>query len=174
MKKTALHLLLATCFSAFAAGAFAQAAAGGEFSHAGRPAMEKREPGKMRERMQERMAQHQVKLKEKLKLTSNQEGAWTNFVAATTPASKDTARPDRAELQKLSTPERLDKMKAMHDKHMADMNAAMTKRIDATKALYAVLTPEQQKIFDAHGMPHQGHGMMQNKEHSDYAVGAKK
>jgi Spy/CpxP family protein refolding chaperone len=37
----------------------------------------------------------------------------------------------------------------------------MDKHAEATKALYAVLTPEQQKVFDAHAMP--GRGGMQGK-----------
>jgi Spy/CpxP family protein refolding chaperone len=38
---------------------------------------------------------------------------------------------------------------------MAEMNAAMDKRGEATKAFYAALTPEQQKTFDAE---HRKHG----------------
>ena len=49
----------------------------------------------------------------------------------------------------LSTPERLDKMRALRTQHMGDMQAAMAKRDDATKALYAALSPEQKKLFDA-------------------------
>jgi Spy/CpxP family protein refolding chaperone len=68
-----------------------------------------------------------------------------------------------ADMAKLTTPERIDKMKALGAQHMAEMTAAMDKRAEATKAFYAVLTPEQQKVFDAHGMPGQGkdhsHGM---------------
>jgi Spy/CpxP family protein refolding chaperone len=58
-------------------------------------------------------------------------------------------RPDRAELAKLTTPERIDKMKALRTQHMTDMNAAMDKRDQATKTLYAALSPEQQKVFDS-------------------------
>jgi Spy/CpxP family protein refolding chaperone len=57
--------------------------------------------------------------------------------------------PDRAEMDKLTTPERLDKMRAMHKERMATMEAAMDKRADATKTFYAVLSPEQKKTFDA-------------------------
>jgi Spy/CpxP family protein refolding chaperone len=40
-------------------------------------------------------------------------------------------------------------MKALRAEHLATMTAEMTKRDDAVKAFYAVLTPEQQKTFDA-------------------------
>ena len=44
---------------------------------------------------------------------------------------------------------RIDKMKALRTQHMTDMNAAMDKRDQATKTLYAALSPEQQKVFDS-------------------------
>jgi Spy/CpxP family protein refolding chaperone len=40
---------------------------------------------------------------------------------------------------------------------MAKMNAAMDKRGEATKTFYAVLSPEQQKTFDAEHKKHE-HG----------------
>lgn len=92
------------------------------------------------------VAKRQAALKAKLKLTPAQEGAWTTYTAAMTPpASISGGFPDRAELEKLSTPERIDKMKALRTQR----DAAMDKRADATKAFYAVLTPEQKKVFDA-------------------------
>lgn len=67
-------------------------------------------------------------------------------------------RTDYAELAKLPTPERIDKMKALRTEHMNAMNAAMDKHADATKAFYATLTPEQQKVFDANTMRPQRSG----------------
>ena len=67
----------------------------------------------------------------------------------------------RAEFDKLTTPERIDKMKAMRTERMAEMNAQMDKRGDATKAFYAALSSEQQKTFDAEHRkmgPREGHG----------------
>lgn len=61
----------------------------------------------------------------------------------------DHKRPDRAEMDKLTTPERIDKIRALRAQHMADRNATMDKRDDATKAFYAVLSADQKKIFDA-------------------------
>jgi periplasmic protein CpxP/Spy len=119
--------------------------------------------GKMAERMKDRMAKHQAELKAKLKLTAEQEGAWTQFTAAMQPPAA-MQHPDRAEMAKLTTPQRLEKMQAFK----AQRDAEMGKRFDATKAFYAALTPEQQKVFDAehsrmgHGGKHGGpggHGM---------------
>ena len=101
-------------------------------------------------KMQARMDQRSAALKAKLKLTPAQEAAWTTFTAAMKPPATMMAnRPDYAEIIKLPTPERIDKMKALHTQRMADMTAAMEQRGEATKAFYAVLTPEQQKVFDA-------------------------
>jgi Spy/CpxP family protein refolding chaperone len=99
----------------------------------------------------------QAQLKEKLKLTPAQEGAWSTFTAAIKPPADMLAkRPDFAELAKLPTPERIDKMQALHAQHASEMNAAMEKRGAATKVFYATLTPEQQKVFDVSTLPHHG------------------
>lgn len=108
-------------------------------------------------KMQARMDQRAAALKAQLKLTPSQEGAWTTFTAAMKPTGAMLAnRPDRAQLAKQSTPERIDTMQALHTKRMTDMTAAMTQRGEATKAFYAVLTPEQQKVFDASTARHFG------------------
>lgn len=108
-------------------------------------------------KMQARMDQRSAALKAQLKLTPAQEAAWTSFTAAMKPPAAMLAnRPDHAELIKLPTPERIDKMTALHTQRMADMTAAMAQRGDATKVFYAVLTPEQQKVFDASTMRHFG------------------
>jgi len=122
-------------------------------------------------RMQARMEQRQTLLKAQLKLTAAQEPAWTAFTSAMKPPAQlmQQARPDFTEIAKLSTPERLDKMKAMQTERHTAMTEAMDQRAQATKTFYTVLTPEQQKTFDAatlavwgrgHG-PHRGQGPMQ-------------
>jgi periplasmic protein CpxP/Spy len=113
-------------------------------------------------RMQARMDKHVAELKARLKLTPAQEGAWTAFVAAhKPPADMMTMRDERMALEKLSTPERLDRMKAMRTKHVA----AMEQREAATRVFYAALTPEQQKVFDANAMPH--HGRDRHMDHAE-------
>lgn len=112
------------------------------------------DPANMQARMEDQRASA---LKAQLKLTPAQEGAWTTFTAAMKPTGAMLAnRPDREQLAKLSTPERIDTMQALHTKRMADMTAAMAQRGEATKAFYAVLTPEQQKAFDASTARHFG------------------
>lgn len=100
----------------------------------------------MQERRSERHAQRMERLKAELKITTAQEPAWNAFVART--AHDPRQRMGTAEdWSKLTTPQRLEKMQALHN----ERNAEMTKRIDATKSFYAQLTPEQQKAFDAQG-----------------------
>ena len=122
-------------------------------------------------KMQAHMAQRQADMKAKLKITPAQEGAWTAFTAAMQPpANRMGGRPgpdQRAEMDKLTTPQRIDKMREMRSQRLA----AMDKRMDATKTFYTALSPEQQKVFDAehamrggrHGGGH--HGGMGGMEH---------
>ena len=124
---------------------------------------------RMHERMQARQAKHLQELKAKLQLAPTQDTAWTGFTgvlqARPTPHTAPGTGQDWAQL---STPERLERMKAMRTQHQSEMNAFMDRRADATKALYSALSPEQQKVFDAetarmmktrgHGHGH-GHGM---------------
>lgn len=121
-------------------------------SHRG---MGKMDPAKM----QTRMNQHLASLKAQLKITAAQEAAWTSFVEAhKLPAGMSAKQPTAmADLAKLPTPERIDKMKELRAQHMGEMTAAMDKHGEATKAFYAVLTPEQQKVFDAHAMMGKDH-----------------
>lgn len=119
--------------------------------------MGKHDPAKM----QAMMAKHQADLKAKLKLTPAQEGAWTAYTAAMQPPAGLQQRPSdaqRTEMSKLTTPERIDKMRAMRAERMTQMNAEMDKRGNATKTFYSALTPEQQKVFDAEHQKRGDHG----------------
>lgn len=101
-------------------------------------------------RMEAMMAKRHDALKVKLKLTPEQEGAWTTFTAAMKPAAQSGPKyPDRAEMDALTTPERIDKMRALRTERMAAMSSAMDKREDAIKTFYATLTADQKKVFDA-------------------------
>lgn len=97
----------------------------------------------MHAHMQDHMRQRAADIKAKLKLTPEQEGAWSAYIAAMKPPV-DVKRPQRGEMEKLTTPERLDKMRELRKFHEAEMD----KREDATRAFYASLTPEQKVIFD--------------------------
>jgi hypothetical protein len=98
---------------------------------------------------------HHQKLHDVLKLTEAQEAAWKTFTAQMAPhrhmhcgkkAAGNTA------------PERMEAMLGMMRRHLRQTK----KRTDAVKTFYAVLTSEQQKVFDAnfmpHGMGHHRHG----------------
>lgn len=125
---------------------------------AGKPGCEARHGQKADAKGGERRAAHLAALKEKLKLAPEQETAWNAFASASQ-AGRHRMGGDRqamrAELETLSTPQRLDRMLAMSDVR----RARMAERAEATKAFYAQLTAEQQKVFDAEAMPqrHRGH-----------------
>ena len=99
---------------------------------------------KMHEHMSQRHTQHLTELKTQLKLQGEQEAAWAAFAQAMQPSAHASARFDRAALEKMSTPERLDQMQA----HRAKMDAQMQKHVEATKVFYGVLSAEQKKVFD--------------------------
>ena len=122
---------------------------------------------KMREHTQAqhqaRRQQHLADLQRQLQLQPQQEAAWARFAQSMQPPAQAPARPDRVSWEKMTTPERIDRMQALH----AEREALMKQRAEATKALYAALSAEQQKTFDAHtarfmaGMQraHQGAGL---------------
>ncbi|MDI1271162.1 MAG: Spy/CpxP family protein refolding chaperone [Polaromonas sp.] len=164
--KSVQSLVLAGIMATAALAATAQTVAPAAPATAGAPAkagghhgdrMGRHDPAQM----QARIAKHQADLKAQLKLTPAQEGAWTNFTASMQPPVHG-ARPDRAamkaEFDKLTTPERIDKMRALRAQRMTEMNAAMDKRGEATKTFYAALSPEQQKVFDSQRMGRGGKG----------------
>ncbi|MDE2430150.1 MAG: Spy/CpxP family protein refolding chaperone [Burkholderiales bacterium] len=99
--------------------------------------------GKWAEKMHERVAKHLAELHDKLKITAAQEAAWKSFTASITPETMP-ARPDRQAWDKMTTPERMEKGMERAKEHLAKMQT----RLDAVKTFYAVLTPEQQKVFD--------------------------
>ena len=123
--------------------------------------------------MQQRMAQHLTDLKARLQITPAQEGAWTEF-ASTVQSHKRAQGMNRQDMAQLTTPERIDRMRALR----AQRNAEADRRGDATKALYAALTPAQQKTFDehAHRMQRQhgaraGHGEHHGHHHGQHHGG---
>lgn len=125
------------------------------------------------ERHQAHMAQRATALKAQLKLTPAQEPAWNTFTASMQPGERQ-ARLDHKDMDKLTTPERIDRMRAMRAQHAAEAD----RRGEATKAFYAVLTPEQQKTFDARAQhmgprgEHGKHGPHGHRSHGDKPAGA--
>lgn len=108
----------------------------------GRLAQERMEPHDPA-RMQQRRAQKMARLKETLQITPAQEGSWTAWTASLQPPA-NWKRPDRAEFERLTTPERIDRMRAIR----AERNSMMDTRADATKVFYATLNPIQMRVFD--------------------------
>lgn len=101
-------------------------------------------------KMEDKMNKHLAELKTKLKIAAPQEGAWTTFTAALKPTVRQAhTRPDPSEMEKLTTPERIDKMRALRAQRRTEMQAQMDKREDATKTFYTTLNAEQKKVFDA-------------------------
>jgi periplasmic protein CpxP/Spy len=148
-------LLSATAISAVAQAPTAPAAGQPEMQSQGRQAGERGMDPARAQRMQERIARRMAGFKEKLAITPAQEGAWTTWTQAMKPPAH-LQRLDRRELAQLSTPERLDRMRAHHATRMAEMD----RRAEATKAFYAGLTAEQKKTFDEASlrMGKRGHG----------------
>jgi len=108
------------------------------------------------ERLQQRMQRHMDRrladLQAKLKLGAEQNDAWTTYVAAMKPPAP-AAHPSRTEMEQLTTPERLDRLRELRRQRDAEMD----RRDDATRAFYATLSAEQKKVFDANtGRPY-GH-----------------
>jgi len=148
------HLLITTALlTGFAA--MAQTTANPDTTSPAPEAHPTRPMQKMRDMMVKHRARHLEALKTSLKLKPEQEAAWTTFAGSMKPPVQDAQ--ERVDMTLLSTPERIDKMRALHARHDAEMQ----KRGDATKAFYASLTDEQKKTFDQHTakfMHHMGSG----------------
>jgi Spy/CpxP family protein refolding chaperone len=161
MNKFSKRLLVGLTVLGLSAGAIVAHADnddGMAWSH-GRMAMhDGADQGKFAEKMKERMAKHQAEMHDKLKLSAAQEPAWKTYVASMAPPAAMPQRPSRADMEKMSAPERMEKMLAMMKEH----EAHMSQRLAAMKTFYAVLSPEQKKVFNdnfrmMHGRRHGGH-----------------
>lgn len=145
----------ASATPAAATAASAPAAAEGRQAGLKQPG-ERRDFQERKERRQAHRAQRLAALKAELRITPAQEPAWATYTAALQPGERHARleRLDSKALAELTTPERIDRMRAVR----AQRNAEADRRGEATKAFYAALTPEQQKTFDAkaHRMHHRG------------------
>lgn len=103
-----------------------------------------------------------------LNIRADQDAAFQTFVAAMHPHHDKPAQPPAGgDMDSLTTPQRLDRMAA----RIADHQARFQAHAEAIKQFYAVLSPEQQRAFDAlpilgmmgrmggHGGPHGPGGM---------------
>lgn len=116
-------------------------------------------PQRMEQRQERAGAHHEQRLlalKSKLQLQPEQEGAWNAFATAmAVRPAVDRARTQ--DLAPLSTPERIDRMKALRQERQAAMGALADQRGEATKAFYAQLKAEQKKVFDEETARHLAH-----------------
>lgn len=126
--------------------------------------------GERHARMAERHQQRLDQLKTRLQLTPQQESAWLAYVARTGPQTHGqpaAQRGERPDLASMTTPQRIEHMKAWQ----ADRQARQQQRMEATLSFYQALTPNQQQVFDqftlpgfmrtgakAHGHGHRHHG----------------
>ena len=104
--------------------------------------------------MQERMARRLNDLKQQLQITAAQEGAWNNWTQSMRPAANRPQRPNFVEMARMTTPQRIDRMRELRNQR----NAEHDRRADATKAFYAQLSAQQQKVFDEQSMGLFGRG----------------
>lgn len=165
----------ATVFAALALPVWAQApatpaAAAATTSMAAEPAHGKAQ-GHHQHRGHEshgkRMTEKAAKLQAALQLTDAQQAGWTTFREALQPMPRKPF--DRESFAKLTTPERIDKMRQMR----SERNAQAERRAEATKAFYATLTPAQQKTFDAQTLHHGMHSGGHHGKHHAPAASAK-
>lgn len=111
------------------------------------PPMVRMDPAKRQAAMQKRAEE----LKAQLKLEPAQDGAWTTFIEALkVPDDRVAHRSDREEYARLTTPERLERMRVMRTQHIA----LMDQREAATRMFYAGLMPEQKIVFDTATLHH--------------------
>ena len=85
------------------------------------------------------------RMSEALQLTPAQQPALTAYIdSMKPPADKGDGQPPRMDMGKMTTPQRMDDMRAK----MVEALARFDARATATKKFYAQLTPSQQKVFD--------------------------
>lgn len=157
---TATALLAALALPALAQPAAPDAAASAPAPTAApqaghHPAMRGERGDAMRHRMDNvhaHRAERMAELKTRLHLSAAQEPAWTQFTTALQPGERP-ARLGPTDMGKLTTPERIDRMRALRAQHAAEAD----RRGEAVKTFYASLNPEQQKTFDAQRPHHPRH-----------------
>lgn len=119
------------------------------------PKMQERREAKRAERHQKYLNEMKVYLQ----LQAHQETAWLAFSGAMKTPMKRPAPIITSELEKMTTPERIDKMMALK----AERDTEMTNRMIASKTFYGSLTPTQQKVFDTHTQNFFAHNSMDHQ-----------
>ncbi|AGX88674.1 Spy/CpxP family protein refolding chaperone [Candidatus Symbiobacter mobilis] len=124
----------------------------------GMPGAGGRGMGKMTpEARQARHEQRLAVLKAQLKLQPQQEAAWKEFTQTMQPPQARQRPPfDPVEMATLTTPQRIEKMQALHEQFQAERTAQWQRHTQAVQKFYAALDADQQKVFDASAMPGPG------------------
>jgi Spy/CpxP family protein refolding chaperone len=103
------------------------------------------------ERHAKMMEQHHNQLHDALKLTTEQEPAWKKLMDSEQPRpALSGGQPE--DWAKLNAPERAEKMLELSKARQVQM----AEHVAALKAFYAMLTPEQQKVFEDFHSEHRG------------------
>ena len=120
--------------------------------------------------IQARRAEHRAKrlqeLKVFLQLQGNQEAAWSSFYAVMQKPMVKAERLKPEELEKLSTPERIEKIMVVK----AERDSQFNQRMSAIKTFYESLNSQQQKVFDSHALAAMKR-MSMNPEHRGHDHG---
>ncbi len=165
MNTLSKNLLIAFTALGIAGGAVAQTATApapeGRHGHAVSAEQRAAHKAERQAKHAECRAQREAKLRADLKLSAQQEPAFAAFLAAGKPAQRPQMRDgsERAKFAALSAPQRMERMIERQKQRTARMEA----RLAALNNFYAVLTPEQKKVFDSQPMrggfgKHRGHG----------------
>ncbi|HSV81951.1 MAG TPA: Spy/CpxP family protein refolding chaperone [Ramlibacter sp.] len=122
----------------------AGARAGDAAAHRGGPRMD---PAQRQEVRQLRLERRLAALKLRLQIAPTQEAAWNTWTTALKPPAMQP-RPSPVEFERMSTPERIDRIRAMR----ASRQAETDKRLDATKVFYGTLNADQKEVFDGESL----------------------
>lgn len=173
MRGAAAGLMAATALTvAAAAAALAQEPGMGSGPAASGPGAHRDgDPAEFRARMQAHRQEKLQALRQVLRLRPDQDAAFQAFAQAVAPLGGGGWKQDGQDRAgagagaAATTPQRLDMLAS----RLSEREARMRRRIEATRAFYAALDPQQQRVFDSlmelrgHGGGLGGHGM----EHGD-------
>lgn len=154
MKNTERYFVMALLVTIFGGALSINAVAANQVSPPAdgqKPGLQKMSP----EKMHEHIAKRQAVLHDQLKLTPVQEPAWKTYIAAMVPPALSKGDHDLATMDKMSAPDRMEKM--LETAKIRE--ALMTSHLAALKTFYAVLTPSQQQIFDQQTRPNRSRMM---------------
>ncbi len=105
------------------------------------------------EHRQERAEARAKALHDILRIRPDQDGAFQAFLSGMKPPERNggpgAGRPDHQDMAALTTPQRLDRTAERMARHQAEFQ----RRAEAVRRFYVVLSPDQQRAFDAlHGL----------------------